>query len=99
MPKFPYSDGNMSDHDIDAVHELVNDPLLLTYVNGLETTGHLTELAWLEQVIHDLDTQKLVCYAVAVASAEGKLEDLRLSLPSRPDGDGNEPEPEDVPRD
>jgi hypothetical protein len=96
---FPYSDGSMSDRDIDAVHELVNDPLLLTYVNGLETTGHFTELAWLEQVIHDLDTQRLVCYAVAVARAEGKLEDLRLSPPSRSDDDGNQGEPDDVPRD
>lgn len=83
MSGFPYSNGNLTDAEIDIVHELVNDPLLLTYVNGLETTGHLTELAWLETVTRDLETQKLVCYAVAVAAAEGRLENLHLSIPAR----------------
>jgi hypothetical protein len=71
----------LTEHDVDVVHAIVNSGRLDEAVDALEDQGALAEVAWLESVGEDLYTKLQVCKAVAVASANGQLENFRITIP------------------
>lgn len=71
-----------SEKDLEVIHRLANSPDLDDMAADLGRQEAYAEMAWLSGIAEDFDSRFTVCTAIAVASAHGLLEDIRIQVPT-----------------